>query len=230
MKVWQNGMLTKWQTHGMYFCLLSQHLLMTAVLICSYGLPTRSPCVSQFMIGLEKIKSVAGEVSQSACALSLEDMYKLHQLCLETPGLSIGEHNWGVVKHVSRFCYLILFLKTDSHTWRQFISLHGSCCWGLRKLSICCLKALTFIQESVSSLLYSVAWWIVTSSLTLCLCLCRFLFWNKFVHSQVSTDGPYAHLEALWEWHWSTHLSHLCTLTTGKTLWSTLYLHWPIVS
>ena len=111
-----------------------------------------------------KTKAAAGEVSQSACALTLEDMHKLHQLCLETPGLSIAEYRWGVVRHVSRFCYSILFLKTDSHTWRQFISLHGYCCWGLRKLSICSLKALTFILESVSSLLYSVAWWIVTSA------------------------------------------------------------------
>ena len=101
---------------------------------------------------------------QSACALTLEDMHKLHQLCLETPGLSIAEYRWGVVRHMSRFCYSILFLKTDSHTWRQFISLHGYCCWELKKLSICSLKTLTFILESVSSLLYSVAWWIVTSA------------------------------------------------------------------
>ena len=76
---------------------------MNATLICSYGLPTQSPIVSQFMIGLEKTKAAAGEVSKSACALTLADMHKLHQLCLETLGLSLGECCWSVVRYVSIF-------------------------------------------------------------------------------------------------------------------------------
>jgi len=55
------------------------------------------------MIGLEKTKAAAGEVSQSACALTLEDMHKLYVLCLETLGLSFGEYRWGVVRYVSSF-------------------------------------------------------------------------------------------------------------------------------
>jgi len=55
------------------------------------------------MIGLEKTKAAAGEVSQSACAVTLADMHKLHQLCLETPALSLGECRGGVVRYVSIF-------------------------------------------------------------------------------------------------------------------------------
>jgi hypothetical protein len=53
------------------------------------------------MIGLEKTKAAAGETSQSARALTLEDMQNLHHLCLEKAGLSATEHRWGVVRYVS---------------------------------------------------------------------------------------------------------------------------------
>jgi len=70
------------------------------------------------MIGLEKTKAAAGEVSQSACALTLKDMHKLYVLCLETLGLSFGEYHWGVVRYVSSFTlntiseYSVQHLKT----------------------------------------------------------------------------------------------------------------------
>ncbi|KIJ23909.1 hypothetical protein M422DRAFT_104239, partial [Sphaerobolus stellatus SS14] len=51
----------------------------------NYGLPTCSPVVSQFMLDLEKTKAAAGEISQSAHALTLEDMQNLHKHCLERP-------------------------------------------------------------------------------------------------------------------------------------------------
>ena len=117
------------------------------------------------------------------------------------------------------FLHSMTFLNTNSYTWRQFISLHGSCCWGLRKLFIWSLKALFFIQESMSSLLYSVAWWIVTWLHVSTGCF----FLNHFAHSKVSTDRYHPHLEALCKRHWSMHLSHSCTHVTGQTLWSKLY-------
>jgi hypothetical protein len=53
----------------------------------SYGLPTCSRLVSEFMIGLEKMKAKAGKVSQSACTLSLDDMHRLFDHCMN-PGQS----------------------------------------------------------------------------------------------------------------------------------------------
>jgi len=70
------------------------------------------------MIGLEMTKAAAGEVSQSACALTLKDMHKLYVLCLETLGLSFCEYCWGVVRYVSSFTlntiseYSVQHLKT----------------------------------------------------------------------------------------------------------------------
>ena len=51
------------------------------------------------MIGLEKTKAKAGEVSQSARALSLEDMHRLHDLCLN-PDASIADQRAGIIRYV----------------------------------------------------------------------------------------------------------------------------------
>jgi hypothetical protein len=67
---------------------------------CSHGLPTRSRTVSEFMIGLEKTKARAGEVSQSARALSLEDMHRLHDFCFD-PKLTDAQKRWGAIRYVS---------------------------------------------------------------------------------------------------------------------------------
>ncbi|KIK72073.1 hypothetical protein PAXRUDRAFT_22437 [Paxillus rubicundulus Ve08.2h10] len=59
---------------------------------CS-GLPTHARIVSEFMLGLKTMKAKSGEVSQSACALMLNDIYRLYHHCVgrdmpeaETPG------------------------------------------------------------------------------------------------------------------------------------------------
>ncbi|KIM71546.1 hypothetical protein PILCRDRAFT_16976 [Piloderma croceum F 1598] len=69
--------------------------------IC-HGLPTRSRVVSEFMIGLKKTKAKAGEVSQSARALSLEDMHRLYDHCMD-PSQSDARDN-------SQVAYLMAFL------------------------------------------------------------------------------------------------------------------------
>ena len=69
----------------------------------SYGLPTRSRVVSEFMIGLEKTKAKMGEVSQSARALSLEDMHRLYDACFD-PKLTDGQKRWGAIRYVRFPC------------------------------------------------------------------------------------------------------------------------------
>ena len=69
--------------------------------VVSYGLPTRSFEVSEFMIGLAKTKARAGEVSQSVRALTQDDMYHLHKICIAKKGLSDAERRAGVVRYVS---------------------------------------------------------------------------------------------------------------------------------
>jgi hypothetical protein len=65
----------------------------------SHGLPTRSRAVSEFMVGLEKMKAKAGEISQSARALSLDDMHRLYDLCMKPTAL-LAEKRWGIVRYV----------------------------------------------------------------------------------------------------------------------------------
>lgn len=65
----------------------------------SFGLPTRSRQVSQYMVGLEKTKARMGETSQSARALSLTDMHLLYSHCVESlDGPAIIRQ--GIVRHV----------------------------------------------------------------------------------------------------------------------------------
>ena len=51
------------------------------------------------MIGLEKTKAKAGEVSQSARALSLEDMHQLYSICFN-PNLTNAQKRWGAIRYV----------------------------------------------------------------------------------------------------------------------------------
>jgi hypothetical protein len=87
MKVWWSGAMTQVQASGGFSLVC---LLLCANTPKSYGLPTRSRLVSEFMIGLEKIKAKAGEVSQSARALSVDDMHWLYDHCMN-PGQSNAE-------------------------------------------------------------------------------------------------------------------------------------------
>ncbi|KAI5827769.1 hypothetical protein K523DRAFT_374110 [Schizophyllum commune Tattone D] len=67
-----------------------------------HGLPTRSRLVSKFMVGLEKTKAAAGEISQSARALTLQDMHRLFDLCVaRTSRASIDVQRQGIVRYVS---------------------------------------------------------------------------------------------------------------------------------
>jgi hypothetical protein len=51
------------------------------------------------MIGLEKTKAQAGEVSQSARALTLDDMHRLHGVCTN-PDKSVVDQRWGIIRFV----------------------------------------------------------------------------------------------------------------------------------
>jgi hypothetical protein len=51
------------------------------------------------MVGLEKTKAKSGEVSSSARALSLDDMHRLYDHCLN-PSISLAEKRAGIVRYV----------------------------------------------------------------------------------------------------------------------------------
>jgi hypothetical protein len=53
------------------------------------------------MIGLEKMKARSGEVSQSAHALMLEDIYCLYDHCVGQDMSSKAEKCRGIVRYVS---------------------------------------------------------------------------------------------------------------------------------
>lgn len=72
------------------------------------GLPTRSRAVAEFMVGLEKTKAAAGEVSQSARALTLDDMHRLFDLCIVQPYKSekqdaLASQRKGIVRYVREY-------------------------------------------------------------------------------------------------------------------------------
>lgn len=52
------------------------------------------------MMGLEKTKAKAGEISSSARALSLQDVHRLCDQCFK-PSATVGEIRWGIVRYVS---------------------------------------------------------------------------------------------------------------------------------
>jgi len=91
---------------GILFTSFSQTLL------SSSGLPTHARVVSEFMIGLEKMKARSGEVSQSACALMLEDVYYLYHHCVGQDIPSKAEKRQGIVCYVSIIlCYQLECLR-----------------------------------------------------------------------------------------------------------------------
>ncbi|GLB45891.1 hypothetical protein LshimejAT787_3600030 [Lyophyllum shimeji] len=89
---------------------------------CS-GLPTRSRVVSTFMVGLEKTKAKSGEVSQSARALTLQDMHRLHDECMAGRGKSIMEQRWGVVRYAAYLLAWLMFLRVDEVVNLEFESI-----------------------------------------------------------------------------------------------------------
>ena len=113
----------------------------------SYGLPTRSRDVSRFMLGLERSKAQAGEVSQSACALNLTDMFNLHKKTFN-PSLSTAELRQGIVRWVRTSNFItgklpIIFLRPCTF-WLGLLSYGSTRLWAL------ILIPLTWILISVS--------------------------------------------------------------------------------
>jgi len=81
-------------------------------LLSSSGLSTHAHVVSEFMIGLEKIKARSGEVSQSARALMLEDVYHLYHHCVDQDIPSKAEKCRGIVCYVSIIlCYQLEYFR-----------------------------------------------------------------------------------------------------------------------
>ena len=68
-----------------------------------HGLPTRARHVAEFMIGLEKNKAKAGEVSHSARAVDYDNMLRLHYVCVESEKLTKQQRQQGTVRYV---CFL----------------------------------------------------------------------------------------------------------------------------
>ncbi|KAF7982858.1 hypothetical protein HWV62_25838 [Athelia sp. TMB] len=87
------------------------------------GLPTRSRLVSEFMVGLEKTKAKAGEVSKSARALSREDMHRLHDLCLD-PKLTAAEQRKGVVRYAVYLMAFLMMLRIEEALSLEFSSIN----------------------------------------------------------------------------------------------------------
>ena len=69
---------------------------------------THAHMVSEFMIGLEKMKAKSGEVSQSACALMVEDVYHLYHHCVGQDVSSKAEKHQGIVHYVSSIVLLCI--------------------------------------------------------------------------------------------------------------------------
>ncbi|KIJ11626.1 hypothetical protein PAXINDRAFT_15535 [Paxillus involutus ATCC 200175] len=62
-------------------------------------LPTCACIISEFMLDLEKMKAKSGEVSQSAHALMLDDIYRLYHHCVGGD-MPEAERHWGIVRYV----------------------------------------------------------------------------------------------------------------------------------
>ncbi|KAL1671333.1 hypothetical protein EV122DRAFT_226741, partial [Schizophyllum commune] len=81
-----------------------------------HGLPTRSQLVSKFMVGLEKTKAAAGEISNSARALTLQDMHRLFDLCVARTArasATIDVQRQGIVRYTAYLLAWLLVLRID---------------------------------------------------------------------------------------------------------------------
>jgi hypothetical protein len=65
------------------------------------------------MIGLKKTKARQGEISQSARALTLDDMHRLHNYCMTRPGLDDAERRRGIVRYVRALAFVASEMLTD---------------------------------------------------------------------------------------------------------------------
>jgi hypothetical protein len=64
------------------------------------------------MVGLEKMKAKAGEVSSSARALSLDDMHRLYNHCTNK-SLSVAAMRWGIVRYASSPSAVVIKKEAD---------------------------------------------------------------------------------------------------------------------
>ncbi|KAF8585720.1 hypothetical protein K439DRAFT_1660130 [Ramaria rubella] len=102
------------------------------ILMKVFGLPTHSLTILQFMVGLEKSKAAAGETSQSARALTLEDIHKLYDQCLKSKDITTPECRWGVVQYTIYLLAWLILLCIEEATNLEFerIDFHpGECCY-----------------------------------------------------------------------------------------------------
>ncbi|KAF8837494.1 hypothetical protein BDN67DRAFT_1013820 [Paxillus ammoniavirescens] len=76
------------------------------------GLPTRARIISEFMLGLEKMKAKSGEVSQSARARMLDNIYQLHHHCIGRD-MPEAERRWGIVRYTMYLFAWMMVLRID---------------------------------------------------------------------------------------------------------------------
>ncbi|KZP06356.1 hypothetical protein FIBSPDRAFT_902846 [Athelia psychrophila] len=86
------------------------------------GLPTRSRIVAEFMVGLEKTKAKAGEISQSARALNQEDFHRMHDLCINS-SQTLAEKKQGSVRYAAYLLAFLMMLRIDEVVSLTFESL-----------------------------------------------------------------------------------------------------------
>ncbi|KAJ7583766.1 hypothetical protein C8J56DRAFT_711770, partial [Mycena floridula] len=88
------------------------------------GLPTRSRKVSEYMVGLEKTKAKAGEVSQSARALTLENMHQLYDTCIARQGMTVAETQAGIICYTAYLFAWLMMLRIDEALSLRFESIN----------------------------------------------------------------------------------------------------------
>nr|GAT42317.1 predicted protein [Mycena chlorophos] len=106
--------------------LAHEWLLMDILLLDRRGLPTRSPFVARFMVGLEKTKAKSGEISHSARALRLEDMHRLYERCIAIPANDLANaktdrerdiatqaYRSGVIRYAAYLLAWLMLLRVD---------------------------------------------------------------------------------------------------------------------
>ncbi|KAE9383034.1 hypothetical protein BT96DRAFT_1041444 [Gymnopus androsaceus JB14] len=87
------------------------------------GLPTRSRKVVEFMTGLEKQKAKDGDVSQSARALTVDDMHRLYDHLIAHPNLDAAARRSGIIRYAAYLFAWLLMLRIDEALSLRFESI-----------------------------------------------------------------------------------------------------------
>ncbi|GJE98264.1 hypothetical protein PsYK624_144900 [Phanerochaete sordida] len=97
-----------------------------------HGLPTRSQAVARYMLGLQKAKAKAGEISQPMKAMTASTLSKIYDAIVASERLTNAQRRQGIVRYNAYLIAFLMMLRVDevmSLHWRDIGHVPGEDEW-----------------------------------------------------------------------------------------------------